>query len=185
MDIPQGIEKEIVSYIRLECGEKDSDPNALQESDLVYEGEFEIEGIPTHYWRCGSESRTWATVEPFGDSYCLGMTSSSPIPVKKSNLYRFLKLEDLSGGVSESIPLEAFGEGAMGLPNYQEITLGKGETIAVLAEAQTYSAPPAVTISIRERQREVYIRASIGVALSYSTFDGNEILLSIGTGPWE
>lgn len=186
MDIPEGIEKDIVSYIRMECGEDPSDPRTLKESDLTYEGEFEIQGVPTHYWRCGKDSRLWATIEPYGDSYCMSMTSSSPKPILKSELYSHLKIEDFSGEFSERIPLPSLGKsGSVGLPDYKEITLPSGEIVAVLAEAHPQGAPPSVTVSIQDAAKDIYIRASVGIALSYTTSGGNELLLSIGTGPWE
>lgn len=185
MDIPEGIKKEIVSYVRLEFGEDSSDPDALQESDLKYEGEFIINGVPTHYWRCGDTSRTWATVEPFGDSYCLGMTSSSPKPVFKKNLYSHLEVEEVPGKVSERIELQSFGDRAVGLPSYKEVCLSDGEVVEVLAEAHLENSPVSVTVSIEENQKNCYVRASEGIAMSYTTSSGKQIILTIGTGPWE
>lgn len=79
MNLPKDIETQIVGYLNLEFGEAPEDSESLKESELRYEGEFMLDGTPTHFWwfPCTSE-QCWATVEPMDESYCIGMTTESP-----------------------------------------------------------------------------------------------------------
>ena len=45
MELPKGIEKEILEYLHLEYGA------SLKLEDIVNEKMYEVAGIPTHYWR--------------------------------------------------------------------------------------------------------------------------------------
>jgi len=187
MELPDGIEKEILEYLHLEYGEDPSDDASLKLEDIVYEGLYDVSGIPTHYWRYAPEGkRRWATVEPFGDSYAIGMTTNTPTPIVKGDLYKTVEIEAIDdSGFSQSLPLESWGEGSYGFSDYKEISIPGGEKLQILAEAHSNSAPPSVTLSIKEADVDIYIRGSVGLALSYKTKGGITLVLSVGTGPWE
>lgn len=77
--LPENIATEIASYLRLEYGERSQDKASLKEHDLVYEGDFVLDGVPTQFWRYPTwDGFAWATVERFENSYCLGMTDVPP-----------------------------------------------------------------------------------------------------------
>ena len=187
MDIPEGIEKQILEYLHIEYGEDPNDDSSLKLQDIVYEDLYDIYGVPTHYWRYAPKGkRRWATVEPFGDSYVFGMTNKTPVPLAKSDLYKSLEIYSLGDqSLVASIPLEDWGSGCYGLSDYKMIRISSEEEIRVLTEVGAYTTPTSVTLSIEEEGRNIYIRGSIGLALSYTTSSGTKLSLTIGTGPWE
>jgi hypothetical protein len=84
MNLPDDIEVQILDYLRLEYGEDAGGPAALQRSQLRYEGEYLLNGVATHFWwfPCTTQ-QCWATVEPWEDSYCLGMTTECPASLER------------------------------------------------------------------------------------------------------
>ena len=78
VDLPKNIRSEIAVYLRLEFGESARDKASVKAKDLVFEGEFLIDGVPTQFWRYPSSTPSWATVERFADHYSLGMGESHP-----------------------------------------------------------------------------------------------------------
>jgi hypothetical protein len=78
VELPKDIRTRIAAYLRLEYGESARDKASIKARDLVLEGEFVIDGVPTQFWRYPSKSPSWATVERFADHYCLGMGESHP-----------------------------------------------------------------------------------------------------------
>ncbi|MEW5837312.1 MAG: hypothetical protein AB1717_00555 [Pseudomonadota bacterium] len=79
VELPENIATEIASYLRLEYGERSQDKASLKEHDLLYEGEFVLDGVPTRFWRYPTrDGFAWATVERYESSYCLGMTDTPP-----------------------------------------------------------------------------------------------------------
>ncbi len=187
MELPEGIEKEILEYLHLEWGQSPYSPNSIKLKDLEYEGVYDVAGVLTHYWKYGtSNNRRWATVEPFGDSYAISMTSNTPKPVSKSDLYMSIEIDsDDYGGYRETIELERWSKGCFGLDDYTDLQLPDGEVIKILVETSTDRSPPSTTIGIREEGKEVYVRGSVGLAMSYKTIGGKRIFLTVGTGPWE
>ena len=70
MSLPEKIESQIAEYLNLEFGSND-----------ITEGELEYVGTSNdiHYWILShSKEKYWATVEPYEDSYLIGMTTSAP-----------------------------------------------------------------------------------------------------------
>ena len=78
VELPKNIRSEIAAYLRLEFGESARDKASVKAKDLVFEGEFFIDGVPTQFWRYPSSTPSWATVERFADHYGLGMGESHP-----------------------------------------------------------------------------------------------------------
>lgn len=81
VELPGNIKSEIARYLRLEYGESARDKGSVKARDLAFEGEFVIDGVPTQFWRyptSNPKKPSWATVERFDDSYCLGMTGDRP-----------------------------------------------------------------------------------------------------------
>lgn len=77
--LPRGIKSEVLQYLHLEYGESPRDPDALELSDLSYEGEYQHEGVPTHFWSYPTSSgKSYATVVLSGKSYAIGMTDRRP-----------------------------------------------------------------------------------------------------------
>jgi hypothetical protein len=79
--LPRTIKSEIARYLRLEYGEGARDEKRVKATDLQFEGEIIVDGVPTQFWLFPT-SRTgekrWATVERFKDSYTIGMTAVKP-----------------------------------------------------------------------------------------------------------
>ena len=46
MDLPVGIEQEILEYLHLEYGEDANDPSSLKLEDIQYDGLFDVAGTP-------------------------------------------------------------------------------------------------------------------------------------------
>lgn len=183
MDLPVGIEQEILEYLHLEYGEDANDPSSLKLEDIQYDGLFDVAGTPTHYFKYGE--RKWATIEPFGDSYVIGMTTRTPAPITKKDLYKSLRISFPDGTPSFYIDLESRGNGCFGFSGYREVTLPSNTTIRVLVEVVSHFSPTAVTIAIEEGENDVYVRGSVGLTLSYKTSSCETIFLTVGTGPWE
>ena len=186
MELPSDIKKRILDYLHLEYGEDPASTSSLKLEDIEYDGLYEIAGTPIHYFRYAPEGkRRWATVEPYGDSYIIGMTSKTPTPVSKKQIYNQLTIQSLDDEYSESISLEDWGNGCFGLPDYKKVNLPNGSELLVLAEAQIENSPPSVTIGIQEGDNELYIRGSLGLSMSYKSNSGSYLVFTVGTGPWE
>ena len=73
-DLPPDIVQELTDYLNLEFGAPDfSIP--IETDELSYLGEFEELGKPIRIWKysCGNENICYVAVQPFGDSYMIGM----------------------------------------------------------------------------------------------------------------
>ena len=75
----------LLEYLHLEYGEEAGEEDALKASDLVYVGEYVIDGIPCKYWSYPTTGEPmWATIEDYSglESYsglrCIGMTATPP-----------------------------------------------------------------------------------------------------------
>ena len=181
MELPLDIEKQILEYLHLEYGEDPGASDSLNIEDISYEGEFEINGISTHYFKYASSTgRTWATVEPFGDSYCLGMTSSTPKPITKSEIYKEIHVKSLETNDKLKLELESWGEGCFGFSDYKKIELSGKIQFELLAEVSSHSSPPAVTVSIIDGDSEVYVCGSVGISMRYTSVSLGEIFILVG-----
>ena len=66
-------------YLHLEYGEEAGEEDALKASDLVYVGEYVIDGIPCKYWSYPTTGEPmWATIEDYSGLRCIGMTATPP-----------------------------------------------------------------------------------------------------------
>ena len=64
MEEQEGDIEWVLEYLHLEYGEKAGDENALKASDLVYVGEYVIDGIPCQYWSYPtSDEPMWVIIE--------------------------------------------------------------------------------------------------------------------------
>lgn len=78
-DLPETILQELVEYLNLEYAAPEvSEPVSVE--DLSFAGEFEMYDKPIRYWRypCSEENGCFVTVQPFADSYCIGMEFKLP-----------------------------------------------------------------------------------------------------------
>ena len=186
MELPVDIKDRILEYLHLEYGEDSNDPNALTLEQISYEGEYEIHGVNVHYFKYESSSgRNWATVEPYGDSYAIGMTSKSPTPVRKREIYRSIRIENTEDGEIVNLDLEDRGGGCYGFSNFKEIAFRNGKTFQLLTEVTPFSHPNGVVVAIQDEGNDVYIRGSLGLAIRYESTTLGAILITLGTGPWE
>ncbi len=186
MELPENIEKEVLEYLHLEYGEDSKDPSSLKLDEITHDGIYEVSGVPVHYFKYASSSgRNWATVEPYGDSYVIGMTTSLPTPLSKAQIYNRLNVESLDNNYTESFELEYWGDGCYGFSDYREIKLPNGSAFKLLAEVSSHSAPVGVTLSIIEGDNDIYIRGSVGLSLSYESKNFGTLFITLGTGPWE
>ena len=72
-------EEWLADYLRLEYGEKETDPDSLKSSDLTFVGEFVVNGVTTRYWSyptCGDPM--WAIIEEYEEGRCAGITDKAP-----------------------------------------------------------------------------------------------------------
>jgi len=85
MELPPDIERQVLAYLHLEYGESPRQPGALKAADLHYEGEFLVDGTPTHFWSYPSSTHAmWATVAPMLGTYAIGMTGTSPRDLRRA-----------------------------------------------------------------------------------------------------
>ena len=186
MELPQDIENKILEYLHLEYGEDPNSDNSLKLEDITYEKEYEIEGVLVHYFNYKSRSgRTWATVEPFGDSYCIGMTSKSPKPVSKTEIYNSVYIESLESDHEITLDLESWGDGCFGFSDYRLVELSEKIRFQLLVEVSAYSNPNAVTVSIKENGSDIYVCGSVGISMSYKSSTLGEICITVGAGKWD
>ncbi len=186
MELPADIQKQILDYLHLEYGEDASDPSSLKLSEISYDGLHEINGVPTHFFKYESRSgRNWATVEPHGDSYLIGMTSRSPTPLTKKELYKTVHVESSEYEFSKRYELEEWGGGCYGFSDYREIQLPGKRQFKLLVEVTAHSFPTGVTVSIIEGDIDIYVRGSVGLAISYESKTIGSLCITVGTGPWE
>lgn len=186
MDLPDGIEKEVLDYLHLEYSEDANDPSSLKLEEISYDGVYDVSGVPTHYFKYASSSGlNWATVQPYGGSYLIGMTSSSPKPISKTRIYRFVRIESADGRFEQKIKLESWGSGCYGFSNYKSIDMDNDTTLKLLVEVSSHSNPTGVTLAIKEGGNDIYIRGSVGISMSYKSNSCKEIYITVGTGPWE
>ncbi len=82
MELNENIEQETLEYLHLEYGESPEDEEALKISELKYEDEYILDGLPTHYWSYPTKESCWAIATPFCDTFALGMTGTSPKQLK-------------------------------------------------------------------------------------------------------
>lgn len=77
--LPRGIKSQVLRYLHLEYGESPRNRDALKLSDLSYEGAYERDGVPTHFWSYPTSSgKAYATVVVSGNSYAIGTTDDRP-----------------------------------------------------------------------------------------------------------
>ena len=66
-------------YLHLEYGEEAGEEDALKASDLVYVGEYVIDGILCKYWSYPTTGEPmWATIEDYSGLRWIGMTATPP-----------------------------------------------------------------------------------------------------------
>ena len=183
MKLPENIKEEILEYLHLEFGEDPKDSSSLKIEDIKFDDIYEIHEKPTHYYKFSHN--TWATVEPFGDSYMIGMTTFSPKPILKKKLYEELHIQSLDGSYVESFKLENMGDGFYCFPNFKKIITSENEELFVLVEANINLPSTQVVLSIKEGKRDIYLKGSVGFQFSYKTKNDNTIIFTLGTGPWE
>ena len=79
MEEQEGDIEWVLEYLHLEYGEKAGAENALKASDLVYVGEYVIDGIPCQYWSYPTSGEPmWAIIENNAGLRCMGMTATPP-----------------------------------------------------------------------------------------------------------
>lgn len=84
------------------------------------------------------------------------------------------------------IPIQEQGDPSfLSIGGDHPVVLPGGEQIEVYAEVGLDRPVADVCVSVVEAGRVTAVRASVGVALSYTTRGGEEVLLEVGTGAWE
>ena len=104
---------------------------------------------------------------------------SSPLTV----LRVFFRDEDIADIL---LPLEKAGtEECYSLGGERELTLPNGEVITVYAEVGLEGAVADILLTIIQGGRDLDIRCGNNVMVSYETEGHLDVLLQVGTGPWE
>jgi hypothetical protein len=78
VELPKTIRAQIAAYLRREFGESAKDKGSLKARDLQFNGEYDIDGVPTQFWRYPNSKPSWASVERFDDHYELGIAMTAP-----------------------------------------------------------------------------------------------------------
>lgn len=79
MKLPNNKQQKILEYLHLEFGEDSQNDTSLKLSDLKFVGEFSVNGTEIFYWSYSIDNEVrWATVEPYEDSYLIGMVTELP-----------------------------------------------------------------------------------------------------------
>jgi hypothetical protein len=79
MELPKNIEQKILEYLHLEYGEDSESDTSLKLSDIEFVGEFNVNGTEIFYWSYPIDNEVrWATVEPYENSYLIGMVTELP-----------------------------------------------------------------------------------------------------------
>ena len=182
MTLPEGIESEVLGYLHLEYGEDPSDPNALKIDDIEDQGEFDVAGTPTHFFGYPTSSgQEWVTVEAFDGSYVLGISLTGPKNLTiHRNLYKEVKIWIPEYETDMTIPLEDFGEGGHGFPDYKSVELPGGNAIELLVEAYTDQSPTSVTVGIKDGENELYVGSYVGASVSLETKQVGYITIIVG-----
>ena len=69
----------LLEYLHLETGEEAGEEDTLKANDLVYVGEYVIDGILCKYWSYPTTGEPmWATIEDHSGLRCIGMTATPP-----------------------------------------------------------------------------------------------------------
>ena len=82
-DLPEGVEHELVRYLREEFGEHEGMPDALQVKDLNYIGWQSVGTKTVHYWQVSSERPSWGTVTNDAGRLEFSLTTKKPTQLRK------------------------------------------------------------------------------------------------------
>lgn len=185
MELPDDIEQRILEYLHLEFGESPEDEDALELSELRYEGIHEMEGVPTHCWSFPSTSdEMCATVEPHEDTYCIGM-SRKPEALREKP-YSSLLLS-ISGKTSEkfSIPYIMNDEATLScFENRFDINLDDGRKLSVYSEIYFMPNPAQALLTLSIGDQELTMKFGVGVELTLAMDSDTEVYAKVGELSW-
>ncbi|MCU0841463.1 MAG: hypothetical protein MUC79_07065 [Thiobacillaceae bacterium] len=145
MDLPDDIENKIADYLAREFGEHGA--GRIRAADLRPLGERVIDGVPMRVWSFPSiNGEMWATVQPLGESYCIGMTSP-PRAEAGGERYR-LRIETEGRGSPLSVDLEPLDAGLYGTVSDVGFTAPNGQSFLISAEVARVDGVDDLTLSI-------------------------------------
>jgi len=189
MDLPDSIWEEVASYLRLEFGQSDEDPDSIKPSDLKYAGRRAEGNVMTHFWEMPSGPvQRWATVEVDESEYCLGMSLEGPdgkatddVRAITTFVVDFVATQDglkKIPSIHESLPFRV-GARTTEIP----VRFPSEESLSFYVEVFP-GDPPDVSIQIlRDGTDLLLVRCCSGVIVSYA-YAGYDCLIQIGKGPW-
>lgn len=144
MDLPDDIESEIASYLARELGERG--PGRIRAADLRALGERIVDGVPMQVWAFPSiDGEGWATVEPMGDSYCIGLTR--PPRGAPAGGYR-LRAETEGGKPPLTLSLDPLDSGLYGTSSDVRFTTAGGQVLMLGAEVALVDGSEELSLSI-------------------------------------
>lgn len=189
MKPPMDIEQDLVEYLRLEYGEDDKDPDALQASDLTYAGSRDEGAVTVHYWEYpASAGKRWVTAEFDGELWSLSMVRIGPDGKQPSTREAFRTL---------TVRFSCRSKDQQKLPrlrlNLDEMPGGgfpmrfpSGEEVFVYAELylSNDNQPPGLSLQLlQEDEILLAVRCESGVII-LCQIAGYNCELMCGPGPW-
>lgn len=182
MELPDGIETDIINYLCLELGEDPHSDAALKVNDLVYEGVNDVDGIRAHCWGFPTmHEDMWVTVVVEDGSISFGMAQKPKD--KKGDPYATLFL-NVSGKKPQKHRVKLMQHDDMQLATTPEPSvrfgLGNDGCIEVYSEVSFLTRPPLVALSINCGNQRQYIKARAGIAMSFQVDEETTVYLSIG-----
>lgn len=175
MQLPGDIETQIADYLACEFGEEG--PGRIRAADLRALGERMIDGVPMQVWAFPtSGGEMWATVEPIGDSYCIGMTHPPATPDAQHRYH--LRLEMEGDEAPRTIALGPLDVGLYGTASDLGFVAPDGQALRLSAEVAPADGFPELSLAIlAEDELVLGVRARLPCVISWSG-----CLIHVGSG---
>lgn len=166
MNQPADLETAIADYLAREFGEHG--PSRIRAADLRALGERVIDGVPMRVWAFPtSRGEMWATVEPMGESYSIGMTH--PRPSSDSCPRYHLRLETEGDGAPRTLALEPLDIGLYGTASDVDFHAPDGQALLLSAEVALVDGGEELSLAILAEDEVVLgVRARLPCAIAWS-----------------
>jgi hypothetical protein len=166
MPLPADLETAIADYLAREFGEHG--PGRISAADLRALGERVIDGGPMRVWAFPtSRGDLWATVEPMGDSYCIGMTH--PRASSDGHQRYHLRLETEGDEGPRTLALEPLDIGLYGTASDVGFVAPDGRTRLLSAEVGLVDGGAELSLAILAKDEVVLgVRARLPCVIAWS-----------------
>jgi hypothetical protein len=163
---PDGLETQIADYLAREFGEHG--PGRIRAADLRALGERVVDGVPMRVWAFPtSRGEMWATVEPMGDSFSIGMTHPRPSPDSRQRYH--LRLETEGDDASRTLALEPLDTGLYGTASDVAFHAPDGQALLLSAEVALIDGGEELYLAILAEDEVVLgVRARLPCVIAWS-----------------